>query len=209
MIKSVGYSDQEILKNIIKLHCSTDIELDPCYSTGKFYKEGVKDPPNKFDIDPQAPGVLKSDARSLPFGDETFNTIMFDPPFVATTGPSLDRKNYKGNVIARRFGVFPNESELFSFYADSMKEFYRLLKPNGILIFKCQDKISSGKQYFSHVFIINEAIKLGFYAHDLFILIAKNRISAGWQLIKQQHCRKFHSYFLVLRKCNKKIVYTK
>lgn len=86
-----------------------------------------------------------------------------------------------------------------------MKEAYRVLKPNGILIFKCQDKVSSGKQYMSHVFIMNEAVKIGFYPKDLFILIAKNRLIANWQIKSQKHARKFHSYFWVFEKNDKKI----
>ena len=88
-----------------------------------------------------------------------------------------------------------------------MKEFYRILKDKGILIFKCQDKVSSGKQYMSHVFIMNEAVKLGFYPKDLFILLAKSRIVADWQLKNQKNARKFHSYFWVFQKCDTQIQY--
>lgn len=59
----------------------------------------------------------------------------------------------------------------------------------------------------SHVFIINEAEKLGYYCKDMFILLAKNRIVADWQLKNQKNARKFHSYFLVFEKSNKKIKY--
>lgn len=37
----------------------------------------------------------------------------------------------------------------------------------------------------SHVFIMNEAIKIGFYPKDLFILLAKNRLTADWLRIKK------------------------
>ena len=131
---------------------------------------------------------------------------MCDPPFLATTGKSITA-NDNNNFINKRFGVFPNEKELHQFYIDSMKEFYRILKDDGILIFKCQDKISSSKQYLSHVFIINEAIKIGYYPKDMFILLAKTRIVADWQVKNQKNARKFHSYFLVFQKCNKKIEY--
>ena len=88
-----------------------------------------------------------------------------------------------------------------------MKEAYRILKDDGILIFKCQDKVSSGKQYMSHAFIMDEAVKIGFYPKDLFILLAKNRLVADWQTKNQKNARKFHSYFWVFQKCNKKIEY--
>lgn len=131
---------------------------------------------------------------------------MFDPPFLATKGSSLS-KNDDSNKINKRFGVYPNEQQLHQFYIDAIKEQYRILKENGILIFKCQDKISSSKQYMSHCFIYNEAIKIGFYPKDLFILLAKNRIVANWQAENQKNARKFHSYFWVFEKSNKIIKY--
>ena len=197
MIKSISYNQEEIIKWILQLHCLTDIELDATYSKGNFYK-GVKKPKYKFDICPQTSDTIKGDCRNLPIESESLNTIMFDPPFLATTGPSLKKES--GNIINKRFGVYNSEKELHQFHISSLKEFYRLLKEKGVLIFKCQDKVSSGIQYISHNFIINEAEKIGFYCKDLFILLAKNRIVADWQIKNQKNARKFHSYFIVFQK---------
>ena len=208
LISSISYDQIEIIENILKLHTKDNtIDCDPTYSKGNFYKNGkIKEPKYKFDINPQTEDTIKADARSLPLDDNSVNCIMFDPPFLATTGKSITA-NDNNNFINKRFGVFPNEKELHQFYIDSMKEFYRILKDDGILIFKCQDKISSSKQYLSHVFIVNEAIKIGYYPKDMFILLAKTRIVADWQVKNQKNARKFHSYFLVFQKCNKKIEY--
>lgn len=208
MIKSISYNQTEIINNILKLHVPNHIiDLDPTYSKGIFYKNNNIAPPKlKYDLLPQTKDCLQSDCRHLPLDNETLECIMFDPPFLATTGKSLhDTKN--NNIINKRFGVYNNEKELHQFYIDSLKEFYRILKPNGILIFKCQDKISSGKQYMSHCFIMNEAIKIGYYPKDLFILLSKNRLVANWQLSNQKNSRKFHSYFWVFEKSNKVIQY--
>jgi SAM-dependent methyltransferase len=209
MIKSISYDQSEIIKWILQLHCPSGvIDLDPCYSVGNFYKKtGIKEPVHKFDIIPQKEGVKQASADNLPFKNEEFDCIMFDPPFLATKGKSLKEDNENNNAINRRFGVFPTEKELFEFYDRSLKEFYRILKQNGTLIFKCQDKVSSAKQYLSHVLIINEAIKIGYYPKDFFVLLAKNRIVADWQLKNQQHARKFHSYFIVFKKEKCKIKY--
>lgn len=131
--------------------------------------------------------------------------MMLAPPFLAAKGKSL--KGNDGNIINRRFGVYPDEKSLHCCYADMLAEAYRALKPDGILIFKCQDKVSSGKQYMSHVFIMNEAVRIGFYPKDLFILLAKSRLVADWQRRNQIHARKWHSYFIVLQKTNRRIEY--
>jgi len=207
VIKSISFDEQEILQWILKLHCKTPIELDPTYSKGNFYKKGIPPPVYKFDLYPQVTGVSVANAENLPLIDESINTMIFDPPFLATTGASLLINN-NSNSINKRFGVYPNEKALHQFYVNALKEFHRILKPGGILIFKCQDKVSGGKQYFTHNFIITMAIELGFYPKDMFILLAKNRIVANWQLKNQKNARKFHSYFLVLEKSNRKIEYT-
>ena len=208
MIKSISYDQSEIIRWILQLHVPTGkIDCDPTYSIGNFYKNtGVDEPTYKFDIVPQVDGVEYGDSRNLPLGNASINCLMFDPPFLATTGKSLNQDDGH-NIINKRFGVYPSEQELHQFYIDSLKEAYRILKDKGVLIFKCQDKISSGKQYMSHCFVYNEAVKIGFYPKDLFILLAKNRLVADWQLKNQKNSRKFHSYFWVFEKSNKRINY--
>lgn len=209
LVKSISYSQEEIIHDILDLHVpSHKIDCDPTYSKGNFYKNtGIEEPIYKFDINPIVEGVLYGDCRNLPLPDESIECEIFDPPFLATTGKSLllDDEN---NVINKRFGVYPSEKELHSMYADALKEAYRILKPNGILIFKCQDKVSSGKQYMSHCWIYSNAIQHGFYPKDLFILLAQNRIVADWQLKNQKNARKYHSYFWVFEKADKTICYT-
>jgi hypothetical protein len=75
-----------------------------------------------------------------------------------------------------------------------------VLVHGGWLVVKCQDKVSSGKQYFSHVYLHNMAVSLGLYPKDLLVYVKKNRISAAWQTANQQHARKFHSYFWIFEK---------
>ena len=207
IIKSTNYNQIDLISDIIKLHVPQGfIDCDCTYSVGNFYKDGkIKEPQYKFDIIPTRNDIIKADCRDLPLKDESLSCIIYDPPFLATTGKSLKTDN--GNIINRRFGVYTNETELHQFYIDSLKELYRILKKDGILIVKCQDKISSSKQYMSHIFIYNEAVKIGFYPKDLFILLAKSRVVANWQAKNQKNARKYHSYFWVFQKNNMKIEY--
>ena len=209
LIKSTGYDQSEIIRNILKLHVPEGrIDCDPTYSTGAFYNgTGIEKPALRYDIKPQNEDVVMADARHLPLEDESLSCMILDPPFLATKGKSLSAKN-KSNRINRRFGVYPDEKSLHQCYADMLREAYRLLKKDGILIFKCQDKVSSGKQYMSHVFVAKTAVEMGFYPKDLFVLLSKNRLVAGWQIRNQKHARKYHCYFWVFQKTNRRIEYT-
>jgi hypothetical protein len=208
-VKSISYNQFQIIKWILQLHCEGDIELDPTYSTGGFYKQGVREPKYKFDICPVKPGVIVARAEALPLKDNSIKTMIFDPPFLSTKGKSLDNPtNNEQNKTVRRFGCYPTEKELFAFYKEALIEFKRILAPNGVLIMKCQDKVSGGKQYMSHNFIINCAEELGFYTKDLFVLLSKQRMIPKWQTLNQQHGRKFHSYFLVFENSNKSVSYS-
>lgn len=207
LVRSVSYDQAEIIRNILRLHVPEGkIDCDPTFSIGAFYNDtGIDPPPLRFDIQPQAEGVLCADARHLPLEDGSISCEMLDPPFLATRGKSLLRG--EGNRINRRFGVYPDEKSLHRFYREAIREAYRVLKPDGILIFKCQDKVSSGRQYMSHVFVMNTAVEAGFYPLDLFVLLAKNRLTADWQAKNQKHARKFHCYFWVFKKCDRRVEY--
>ena len=125
---------------------------------------------------------------------------MFDPPFV------IAGKTYKDNgegssKIAKRFSAYENYDELMKHYERTLKEAYRLLKDDGILIVKCQNTVSGGKQYFSHFFLMSAAIQLAFYPKDEFVLVNKSKMTSfGGRWSKQEHAMKHHSYFLVFKK---------
>lgn len=201
IISSVSYRQEEIITNILRLYAPNGIDADLTYSKGFFYKSGeVPQPKLKFDIAPQTADTVKADSRAVPLKNNSCGCVMFDPPFLATKGQSLATD--VGNHIARRFGVFPTEPELFEYYRQSISEIKRILKENGIAIIKCQDKVSSRKQYISHNYIINLANESGLYCEDIFVLLAYNRLLSS-KHINQKHARKYHSYFLVFRKNQK------
>lgn len=200
-IKSISYNNDEILENIIDLHCPGGFELDPTYSIGNFYKGHIAEPKYKFDLHPRVNGVIRANAENLPLPAESVESIIFDPPFIlGGNAKGFSRPDDENSCrIEKRFSALRNWDALRKFYTGAVFEFHRILKFKGIMVFKCQDVVTDGKNHFSHVYVMNEAVRAGFYPKDLFVLLAKNRLIGGG--IKQQrHARKFHSYFWVFQK---------
>ena len=194
MVKySVYNNEQELLKDLIELHCKTDIQLDPTYNVGGFYKGDIKEPIYKFDIKPRLKIVKKADARDLPLDKKSIDTMMIDPPFMF--GHHGQTKNY---YCSNTFGIIKDFNTLKKLYRDMIREGYRVLKKSGILLFKCQDYTDSVTTL-THCHVWSSAINMGFNVKDLAILsLPKNKIYN--KKLKQRHLRKVHSYFFVFKK---------
>ncbi|MEO5681436.1 MAG: hypothetical protein ABIQ88_02280 [Chitinophagaceae bacterium] len=193
LISSISYSNDEILESIIHLYAPGGIELDGTYGYGHFYKKITK-PKYKFDTHPKAKGVTVADCRAMPLDSNSILTAVFDPPFVIS-----DHKKSAQYIMMHRYRGFKTVSELREMYRQSVAEYFRVLKPGGILIVKCQD-MSHGHEtnYFIHNEVFNMAMETGFKAVDLFIMLAKNRFLD--KRFKQKSARKFHCYFWVFKK---------
>ena len=195
IIKSISYSNTEILNAINKLYLDLrGFDLDPTYSKGNFYKN-FPEPKYKSDLIPQVFGVKKECSTQLGFKDNYLNSICFDPPFLIGYGNCKANKN----ISALRFGIFKYYKDVLNYYEKSIIEFKRILKPKGILAFKTQDySVSANKAYFLHNDVYNLCIKHNFIGLDLFVLLAKARIFNP--NLTQRHSRKFHCYWYVFKK---------
>lgn len=111
--------------------------LDPCCGSRMFYFQ--KENPlvlfgdirqenlrmyngRKLIVDPD----VKMDFTNLPFEDETFNLVVFDPPHLIRAG----KKCY----MAQKYGVL--QGNWRETLASGFKECFRVLKPGHTLIFK-------------------------------------------------------------------------
>ena len=191
MIKSISFKQHEILQSIVTLHTGP-IQADVTYGSGCFYKNGVARPALCLDLAPRKPGVIAADVRHLPLKDACLRSVMFDPPFMARTGP--------GATLKARFGELVGTiKDLWNFYFLAMQEVHRVLVPGGWLVFKNQDGVLSGVNNFTHAEIYAMGKNIGFIPVDLFILLAKHRMTHPAHK-RQVHARKFHSYFWVFKK---------
>lgn len=196
IVRSYSFNEEEIISWIIQLYCPEGIELDPTYRIGSIYKN-LQKPKLKFDLSPQSSDIIKSDCRNLPLDDNLIQSILFDPPFLIRKVPMT--KDKKRPIMCNDFTCFKTLEESKLMYLESLAEFRRILKPKGILIFKCQDIVHHTKQVFYHNFIINNAEAIGLEPLDLFLRLNKS-VPIRNKLHKQKFARKFHCYYLVFRK---------
>ena len=72
------------------------------------------------------PDTVRLDFTALPFADDSFNLVVFDPPHLVRAG--------KKSWLAKKYGRLTQDwrDDLSKGFA----ECFRVLKPNGVLIFK-------------------------------------------------------------------------
>ena len=219
-IKSISYNQKEIMYNIMQLHNSGQpFEADMTYSIGAFYKQNAIDeynipqPTYKFDVCPQLEEVVKIEPLGkLPLDDNSISSLVIDLPFVISPRSCESVLNPKKGscIISKRFSSYYPVQEMFESYDHWINEAYRVLKENGICVFKTQATISGGKSYMTPEYSWLCAQQCGFYTEDQFFLMAKSRIISG-KVKTQMHARKYSSTFYVFKKVpkNKSIDYFK
>lgn len=225
VIRSIAYDQHEILYNIMQMHNSGEpFDCDMTYSIGNFYGDytvncidgitrniTIPSPKYKYDVCPQVEDVEKIEPTGpIPLEDDSINSLVIDLPFVISCGPSMKTPDYdengnrvRNNMISRRFACYYPVAQLLESYKHWIEEAYRVLKEEGILVFKTQATITGSKLLHTPYFSRMIAESVGFDSLDEFILLAKNRLVSG-KVKQQQHARSFHSYFLVFKKSLKK-----
>ena len=205
-IKSVYNTNDEVIKSIMELYEIEQFDLDCTYSTGNFWKN-LPGPKIKSDLLPKNDTIIKASSENLPFDDGSMKSIMYDPPFVVA-GASYKGNKEGSSIIAKRFEGYTNYRELTENYYNTLKELYRVCEKGGLVVMKCQDTVSGGKNHFTHCLIMNMAMEIGFYPRDMFILHNKVRINSfGTKWTKQEHARKYHSYYWVFEKVKPRVKY--
>ena len=84
-------------------------------------------------------------------------------------------------------------------YIKAAREAYRVLKPRGLLIVKCQDQVQWTKQWWMMLLIVR-ALERRFYLEDMVIVVRPQKPSLPPNITHQTHARRRHSYFVILKK---------
>jgi hypothetical protein len=203
-IKSHYDNDQDIIRGIEELHNNGEpFELDVSFGRGMMYRDGVQAPKRKFDIAPQLPGVERADCQHLPFTDASVSSIIADLPHMfgnhGTNRPGQAARGYSDpGAMNAAYSQFASFEELSEVYRGALKEAARILRPKGLLVFKCCN-FTDKRTTFTHCEVWQWAQAAGFYPKDLLIRTV-NAGRAYNPALVQRHARKFHSYWWVFVK---------
>jgi hypothetical protein len=198
-------TNADIFPSILGLYVPLRSKVaDVTYGNGAFWKN----------VNPKAYRVLATDlkhgidARDLPYETKSLDCVVFDPPYMHSPGGTAHVHHQNFEAYYRNNG--DNKTELkyheavLDLYFAASREAHRVLRELGIYVVKCQDEVCANKQRLTHVEIINELTKSQFIVEDIFVLVRNNRPGVS-RMLKQQHARKNHSYFLVFRKRKQRI----
>jgi hypothetical protein len=167
---------------------------DVTYGRGVFWKDVDI---SKYDFHPSDSVTYPKapyDFRHLPYGNGTFDAVVFDPPYTHNPGRLIVNDSYKNAETTR--GMY--HDDITELYRQGIRESVRILKKGGTLWIKCKDEVESSIQRWSHIEIFLIASRMGLYAVDLFVIT--QRVNPVVQHKKQKHSRKNHSYLWVFVK---------
>src|SRR5262245_59897768 len=137
----------------------------------------------------------------MPFKDRCFDVVVYDPPHVPNQGKdqSKDFNTRFGLVLKSGAKTGYNFNHL---YPPFVREAYRVLRPEGILLCKIADYIHGHRFQWAHVEVIKAATEVGFTACDCIVKVRKGPImSRRWTTA--HHARRHHCYWIVFRKSDK------
>lgn len=153
------------------------------------------------------------DCRDLPYADGEIDALVLDPPYMEglfrkDTGHMAGsgthgafRERYSDSQATAEVDGAPKwHDAVLDLYLKAGKEAKRVLRNYGVFIVKCQDEVSANRQRLTHVELIN-AWEDDFYCKDLYVVTRPNKPGIV-RVLKQEHARKNHSYFLVFVKRN-------
>lgn len=216
-------SNDSVFPHILELYVAEYARIaDLTYGRGIFWKNVDLSRYDFFPSDLKTSGLPPHckggiDSRKLPYENEFFDAVVFDPPYMHTPGGTAHNghqnfEQYYSNNAEQNQAVIEeiwNESNgnppkyheaILDLYYRTGREAWRVLKESGIFIVKCQDEVCANKQRLTHVEITVEFAKYGFITEDLFVVVRQNKPGVSRLKNRQQHARKNHSYFMVYRK---------
>lgn len=194
--------DKELLPVLLDFYARPAARILDCTANRRRMWQGIVWAPSPvfLDLDPtMAPDVV-GDFRALPFGDASFDVLVFDPPHL----PKAAASARSDPDFAKRFGLgfAPAADNVSGYFAPFLREAARVLAPDGVILAKLKDFTHNHAYQWTLVEWV-QAVRAqpGLTPCDLLIKkdpSAGNLKSGRWK--KAHHARNVHCWWTVTRK---------
>lgn len=182
----------ELIGDVRRLGYLDGHVLDATYGLGRFWTEWQPEHDGLYgtDLDPTKARDCCADFTRLPFRDNSFDSVVFDPPYRLNGTP--DQAFDDGYGIA----TYTRWQDRMTLIIDGAVECARVTRNH--LLVKCQDQVSSGQVRWQTDDITTAVTATGFRKKDRFDLVTPQRPQPAGR--KQVHARRNHSTLLVFTK---------
>ncbi len=163
--------------------------LDPTYGDGMWWTQFTPSPFTFHDL--KVDGV---DFTALPHPDQTFDTVVYDPPYVPAGGAATSEQ--VGRRFREGFGLTAGRTaaEFDLMVMAGLAECCRVSRR--FVLVKCMEFVGSGAFRDMPTDITNRAVELGFVVHDRIVHFAGSG-PGGHNIFTVKRARRVHSYLLV------------
>jgi hypothetical protein len=189
-------NNAELIADCVRLGYVAGRVLDPTYGLGRFWTVYRPDDLVATDLDQaKSPTGAPVDFTLMPWSDEWFDTVVFDPPY-KLNGTSTGRG---GATCDADYGVteYGSVDARHDMIRRGIAECVRVLRVGGHLLVKCQDQVNGGKVRWQTREFADHAEQLGCRLVDALHLPSYRPQPPGR---RQQHARRNYSTLLVLRR---------
>ena len=202
-LASIWYGgDSELLERLLDFYPRKPPAriLDTTVNGARFWR-GSKRPVIGLDIDQSHRPDIVADNTSLPFATAAFDVVVYDPPHIPNQGKDRSKDfNARFGLVVR--SQKENNYTFSHTFPPFLKEAYRVLTGEGILLAKITDYVHHHRYQWAHIELINAARAAGFVPCDCIVKIRKGPIiDPKWKTA--HHSRRQHCYWLIFRKSTK------
>lgn len=194
--------DAELLEHLLRFYPRKPPNriLDATINGGRFWR-GSKRKIIGLDTDRSHRPTVVADNTRTPFKDAFFDIVVYDPPHI----PNQGRDQQKDFTV--RFGLGERSPKEMGYtfshtFPPFVREAYRVLNREGVLLCKITDYIHHHRYQWAHVDLVQAARDARLQPCDCIIKIRKGPIiDPKWKVA--HHTRRQHCYWLVFRKSKK------
>lgn len=202
-LASVWYGDDaELLEQLLRFYPRRRPRriLDATVNGGRFWRDSKRSIIG-LDLEVKHKPSVVADNAAMPFKAAFFDVVVYDPPHI----PNQGRDKQKDFNTRFGLGIKSPKEHGYSFshtYPAFLKEAWRVLRAEGVLLCKITDYIHNHRYQWASVDLIDAARAVGFLACDCIVKVRKGPIvDPKWK--QAHHTRRQHCYWLVFRKSDR------